>query len=194
MANRQTSDTTSSTTYKYAKPGTWANNQNDILLSQEATSTTLTSNQGSTNFQSPTIPITSITESGTTATVNFGSPIPNYVNTSTTMKISLSGTGYDGSYTVTSIAGAPYQVTITATSGLGTLNGGSAVATFSGTTATASTTVFTPAGQYYRPAVQGSTINGNVVGTLEVWGDKAVWDETNSVYYASGVQFPARPN
>jgi hypothetical protein len=38
-------------------------------------------------------------------------------------------------------------------------------------------------------ALVGSTINGQVVGPIEVWADGAVWDTTNSRYLRPGSDY-----
>lgn len=38
-------------------------------------------------------------------------------------------------------------------------------------------------------ALVGTTINGSVVGALEVWSDGAVWDTTNSRFLRPGSDF-----
>jgi hypothetical protein len=81
--------------------------------------------------------------------------------------------GYNGTFSITNVTGA-YTFTYTAgSSGLTSPSGGGTCSLLGGSAA---------ALVAYQPALNGATFGGSTCGTLEIWGDNALWDTTNSRY------------
>lgn len=206
MASRQSSVATSVSQngLQYAAPNAFANVQNDILLTNQTSNPAwggIINGTGSSAVARQVLPILSssgavhgLTSSGTTATCTLGSPHGYAVGASSVTATILAG---NASYNVTaasiSITG-PYTFTYTTTgSNLPVADGGTASIQVPAWTATqsqgsansgasvlpAATTIGTT-GQPFSSAVPGTTINGQVVGTLEIWGDGTLWDTSNN--------------
>jgi hypothetical protein len=172
----------------YAAPGTWASAQGDINLSNESSnpgaawmnsggfgvSNTATSQLFPILPPNATPSVSGITESGTTVTVTLGSPHGLAIGSSgQTVVISTGVGGYNGSFSITSVTG-PYSFTYTAgSSGLTSPTGLGTASLLGGSVA---------ALRAFQPVLNGTTINGQVTGAVEVWGDNAIWDTTNSRY------------
>lgn len=185
MASRQTSVSTGN---QYAANGTYSNAQIDINLSNQSGNPKLSQmnagGRGTSNTASSQIlPIlppnaspgnSGITESGTTVTVTLGSPHGLTIGSSgQSVTIATGVGGYNGTFSITNVTG-PYSFTytvgssgLTSPTGLGTatLVGGSVAALLP-----------------WQPALNGLTFGGSTCGTLEIWGDNALWDTTNSRY------------
>jgi len=171
----------------YAAPGTYANVQGDINLSNQSGNPKLTqlnsggrgvSNTASSQIFSILPPnatpsVSGLTESGTTVTVTLGSPHGLTIGSSgQSITVSTGVGGYNGTFSVTNVTG-PYSFTYTASSGLTSPSGGGTVSLLGGSVA-----ALTP----FQPALNGLTFGGATCGTLEIWGDNALWDTTNSRY------------
>lgn len=186
MASRQTSVASGN---QYAAPGAYANAQIDINLSNQSGNPKLgflnSGGRGTANTASsqllPILPPNAtpgnsgLTESGTTVTVTLGSPHGLTIGSSgQSVTISTGVGGYNGTFSILSVTG-PYTFTYTAASGLTSPTGLGTASLLGGSVA-----ALTP----FQGAVNGQTINGQVTGTLEIWGDNAIWDTTNSRYLA----------
>jgi hypothetical protein len=128
-----------------------------------------------------------LTSSGTTATCTLGDPHGYAIGASSvTVTIVTANSSYNVTAAAATITG-PYTFTYTTTgSGLPAAGGGTASmqvpawsVTQSGPALPAASTIGTT-GQPYSPSVVGSTINGQVVGTLEFWADLTQWDTSNN--------------
>lgn len=172
----------------YAAPGTYASAQGDINLSNQSGNPKLSQmnsgGRGVSNTASsqvlPILPpnsapnVNGITESGTTVTVTLGNPHGLAIGSSgQSVTIATGVGGYNGTFSITNVTG-PYSFTYTAGSSGLTSPTGLGTATLLGGSAAA----LVP----FQPALNGSTFGGATCGTLEIWGDNALWDTTNSRY------------
>jgi hypothetical protein len=188
---------------QYAAPAGFSVVQNDILLTNQSGNPALqglVNGTGSNTVAKQVLPILSssgavhgLTSSGTTATCTLGSPHGYAVNASSvTVTINAGNPAYNVTSAVATITG-PYTFTFTtAGSNLATSDGGTATIPVPAWTATQSSSVGNTAavlpaattigttGQIFSSAIPGQTINGLVVGTLEIWGDGTIWDLTNN--------------
>lgn len=192
MASRQTAGTLSTNQY-VSGPAQFASQaqQQDINLSNQSGNPKLSQmnsgGRGTSNTASSQIlpilppnatPSTSgITESGTTVTVTLGNPHGLTIGTSgQTITVATGVGGYNGTFTVTAVPTA-YSLQYTAgSSGLTSPTGLGTVTLLGGSSA-----ALLP----FQPALNGATIAGSVTGTLEIWGDNAIWDTTNSRYISA---------
>lgn len=171
----------------YAAPGSYANSQSDINLSNQSGNPKLaqmnSGGRGVSNTASSQIfpilppnatPSTSgLTESGTTVTVTLGTPHGLAIASSgQSVTIATGVGGYNGTFSITNVTGA-YSFTYTASSGLASPSGLGTATLLGGSSA-----ALLP----FQPALNGSTFGGATCGTLEIWGDNALWDTTNSRY------------
>jgi len=180
MASRLSSGT-------YAAPGTYANAAFDINLSNQSGNPKLVQmnagGRGASNTASSQIfsilspnstpSVSGLTESGTTVTVTLGSPHGLTIGSSgQSVTIATGVGGYNGTFSITNVTG-PYSFTYTASSGLTSPSGGGSATLLGGSAA-----ALVP----WQPALNGATFGGATCGTLEIWGDNALWDTTNSRY------------
>lgn len=187
MASRQTTGTTSA--FQYAAPATYAVAATDISLSNQASNPGATiantGNLGLSNTATsqllPVLPLSAtpsvngLSSVTTTGTVFLGTP---HGLTSSGSTFTLSGAAVSGynctSCTTTAITG-PYSFTYTLAGGAsGLANSGGGVVSLLGGSAAAL--------RPYQAQLNGATIGGSTCGPIEVWGDGALWDTTNSRY------------
>jgi hypothetical protein len=189
---------------QYAAPASFSVVQNDIGLSNQSGNPALAgliNGIGSTAANTQTLPILSssgavhgLTSSSTTATCTLGSPHGFAVAASSVL---VTVTANNSAYNVTAASATitgPYTFTYTTSgSNLAISDGGTVQisvptwtatqsASVGGTAAVlpAGTTVGGGAKQIFSSAIPGQTINGQVVGTLELWGDGTLWDLSNN--------------
>lgn len=174
----------------YAAAGTYATSQTDINLSNQSGNPKLSQmnagGRGVSNTASSQLfhilpansapGVSGLTESGTTVTVTLGSPHGLAIASSgQTITVNTGVGGYNTSptTTITGVTG-PYSFTYTAGSSGLTSPSGDGTVSLLGASAAALLA--------YQPALNGSTFGGATCGPLEIWGDNALWDTTNSRY------------
>lgn len=192
MASRQTAGTLSTNQY-VSGPAQFASQaqQQDVNLSNQSGNPKLaflnSGGRGVSNTASsqllPILPVNAapnvngLSSVTTTGTVFLGTPHGLTIGSSG-QTFTLANAGLGGyNCTACSIGNVtgPYSFTYTlagggsglAATGLGTVSllGGSSAALLA-----------------YQPVVNGLSIGGNTTGTLEIWGDNAIWDTSNSRY------------
>jgi hypothetical protein len=175
----------------YAAPGTYASTQANINLDNQISNPRLaylnsgglgTSNTASSQIlpilpQNATPSTSGLTSATTTGTVTLGSPHGLTIGSSG-QTFTITGAGVSGynitAGTIGSVTG-PYTFTYTLSGGASGLaaSGGGTVSLLGGTVAALNS---------YQPVLNGTSINGSTCGPLELWGDGAIWDTTNSRY------------
>lgn len=212
MSSRQSSValSVSQNGLQYAAPASFAVAQNDILYTNETSNPVnggAVNGTGSSAVQTQLLPILTssgsihgLTSSSTTATCTLGSP-HGFANSASTVLVTV--VANNPSYNVTASAcviTGPYSFTYTTSgSNLPVSDGGTVTTTVPAWTATQSAnqgynpipvaTALGTTGQPFSNAIQGATINGSTVGTLEFWGDGTLWDTTNnrSIPFVQGI-------
>jgi hypothetical protein len=203
MSSRQSTvaTTVSQNALQYQAPNGFALVQNDIGLGSSNSNPALNGlikGLGTSAAATQTLPILSssganhgLTSSSTTATCTLGTPHGYAIGASA---ITATVNANNAAYNVTAATVAfisPYAFTYTTSgSNLAVSDGGTVVITTPAWSATQSANQgFSPlpagtavgtTGQPFYGGITGTTYNSATTGSIEVWGDGALWDLTNN--------------